>query len=121
MIRRPPRSTQSRSSAASDVYKRQLQGSLPGVTATSVDIDNRAGARTAVEHLIELGHRQIGCITNAPLAYTAAADRLSGYRDALAAAGIAFNADLIAEGAFDAASGHGAMTGLLAGGDHVTA
>eukprot|EP00657_Telonema_sp_P-1_P001200 TRINITY_DN1266_c0_g1_i6.p1 TRINITY_DN1266_c0_g1~~TRINITY_DN1266_c0_g1_i6.p1 ORF type:complete len:116 (-),score=51.78 TRINITY_DN1266_c0_g1_i6:48-395(-) len=26
MIRRPPRSTQSRSSAASDVYKRQLQG-----------------------------------------------------------------------------------------------
>ena len=25
MIRRPPRSTQSRSSAASDVYKRQLQ------------------------------------------------------------------------------------------------
>src|SRR5450756_1241685 len=26
MIRRPPRSTQSRSSAASDVYKRQIQG-----------------------------------------------------------------------------------------------
>src|SRR5680860_1917390 len=29
MIRRPPRSTQSRSSAASDVYKRQLEGRLP--------------------------------------------------------------------------------------------
>src|SRR5450756_2407948 len=29
MIRRPPRSTQSRSSAASDVYKRQLAG-VPG-------------------------------------------------------------------------------------------
>src|SRR5450756_2970968 len=29
MIRRPPRSTQSRSSAASDVYKRQLGYSLP--------------------------------------------------------------------------------------------
>src|SRR5665213_3231269 len=29
MIRRPPRSTQSRSSAASDVYKRQLFGSSP--------------------------------------------------------------------------------------------
>src|SRR5665809_23186 len=28
MIRRPPRSTQSRSSAASDVYKRQLDGTL---------------------------------------------------------------------------------------------
>ena len=30
MIRRPPRSTQSRSSAASDVYKRQESGQLPG-------------------------------------------------------------------------------------------
>src|SRR5680860_1023703 len=30
MIRRPPRSTQSRSSAASDVYKRQVQGIIPG-------------------------------------------------------------------------------------------
>ena len=30
MIRRPPRSTQSRSSAASDVYKRQAPASLPG-------------------------------------------------------------------------------------------
>eukprot|EP01015_Nassula_variabilis_P010216 TRINITY_DN1815_c0_g1_i12.p7 TRINITY_DN1815_c0_g1~~TRINITY_DN1815_c0_g1_i12.p7 ORF type:complete len:100 (-),score=25.59 TRINITY_DN1815_c0_g1_i12:412-711(-) len=28
MIRRPPRSTQSRSSAASDVYKRQVHGEL---------------------------------------------------------------------------------------------
>src|SRR5680860_1922045 len=30
MIRRPPRSTQSRSSAASDVYKRQVQGIIDG-------------------------------------------------------------------------------------------
>src|SRR5450756_2672386 len=30
MIRRPPRSTQSRSSAASDVYKRQSLGDGPG-------------------------------------------------------------------------------------------
>src|SRR5680860_1707546 len=30
MIRRPPRSTQSRSSAASDVYKRQPTGSITG-------------------------------------------------------------------------------------------
>eukprot|EP00657_Telonema_sp_P-1_P011933 TRINITY_DN7795_c0_g1_i1.p1 TRINITY_DN7795_c0_g1~~TRINITY_DN7795_c0_g1_i1.p1 ORF type:complete len:177 (+),score=72.67 TRINITY_DN7795_c0_g1_i1:48-578(+) len=33
MIRRPPRSTQSRSSAASDVYKRQLKNVLFGVFA----------------------------------------------------------------------------------------
>src|SRR5665809_156266 len=31
MIRRPPRSTQSRSSAASDVYKRQIHGRAPAL------------------------------------------------------------------------------------------
>ncbi len=98
-----------------------LQGSLPNVPAPSVDIDNRAGARAAVEHLLGLGHRRIGCITNAPLAYTAAENRLAGYRDALAAAGIAFDADLVAEGAFDAASGHAAMTSLLDRPDQLTA
>src|SRR5450756_2625531 len=34
MIRRPPRSTQSRSSAASDVYKRQYMDSVPIVAIT---------------------------------------------------------------------------------------
>src|SRR5680860_1928929 len=35
MIRRPPRSTQSRSSAASDVYKRQYQDRLEAAGATT--------------------------------------------------------------------------------------
>ena len=98
-----------------------LQGSLPDVAAPSVDIDNRAAARTAVEHLIGLGHRRIGCITNAPLAYTAAADRVAGYRDAIEAAEIGFDATLVVEGAFDAASGRAAMASLLAVTDRVTA
>jgi LacI family transcriptional regulator len=98
-----------------------LQGSLPDVPVPSVDIDNRAGARTAVEHLIGLGHRRIGCITNAPLAYTAAAERVAGYRDALEAAEIGFDPDLVIEGAFDAASGHVAMTSLLATRNPITA
>ncbi len=98
-----------------------LQGSLPGASAPSVDVDNRVGARTAVEHLLGLGHRRIGCITNAPLAYTAAADRLAGYRDALEAAGVGLDPALVAEGAFDAASGRAAMAGLLATADDLTA
>eukprot|EP01017_Pseudomicrothorax_dubius_P017386 TRINITY_DN19633_c0_g1_i1.p1 TRINITY_DN19633_c0_g1~~TRINITY_DN19633_c0_g1_i1.p1 ORF type:complete len:120 (-),score=26.99 TRINITY_DN19633_c0_g1_i1:104-463(-) len=36
MIRRPPRSTQSRSSAASDVYKRQYQRRVHGVPISSL-------------------------------------------------------------------------------------
>ena len=65
-----------------------IQGALPGVAVSSVDVDNVAGARGAVEHLLALGHRRIACITNAPVVYTAAKERLDGYRQALAAAGL---------------------------------
>ena len=65
-----------------------LQGSLPDVPIPSVDVDNVEGARTVVEHLISVGHRQIACITNAALVYTAATERLEGYRAALEGAGI---------------------------------
>jgi LacI family transcriptional regulator len=91
-----------------------IQGSQPGLDVPSVDVDNEAGARLAVEHLLALGHRRIACITNAPLAYTAASERLTGYREALAAADVPDDPDLIAEGAFDAASGHRAIAEILA-------
>jgi LacI family transcriptional regulator, galactose operon repressor len=91
-----------------------IQGAFPGLDVPSVDVDNVAGARLAVEHLLSLGYRRIACITNAPLAYTAASERLTGYRDALAAAGIADDPGLVAEGGFDAQSGHRAVTEILA-------
>jgi DNA-binding LacI/PurR family transcriptional regulator len=93
-----------------------VQGSLPGTSLPSVDVDNVAGARQAVELLLALGHRRIACITNAPLAYTAARERLDGYRAAIIAAGLTEDPDLIAEGEFDAASGHRAMEVLAARG-----
>jgi LacI family transcriptional regulator len=91
-----------------------VQGRLPDAAVPSVDIDNEAGACAAVEHLLALGHRRIACITNAPLAYTAAADRLSGYRSALSAAGLAYDDRLVATAAFEPASGARAMRELLA-------
>ena len=95
-----------------------IQGHMPGLGAASVDIDNVAGARVAVEHLLALGHTRIACITNAPLTYTAAADRLAGYREAMAGAGLPLDDTLVAEGAFDAQSGHVAMARLLAAEPH---
>jgi DNA-binding LacI/PurR family transcriptional regulator len=47
-----------------------------------VNVDNRAGARDAVRHLVGLGRRTIGTVTG-PLDQTAAEDRLQGYRDVL--------------------------------------
>ncbi|HXG25463.1 MAG TPA: LacI family DNA-binding transcriptional regulator [Candidatus Binatia bacterium] len=90
-----------------------IQGSLPGVDIPSVDVDNVAAARAATSHLIELGHRSIACITNAPFHYAAARERRDGYRMALEAAGIPFDDTLVVEANFDAASGRRAMSRLL--------
>src|SRR5680860_822694 len=49
MIRRPPRSTQSRSSAASDVYKRQISNRCPEGTSGTV-----CWARTNSTRLIDI-------------------------------------------------------------------
>lgn len=90
-----------------------LQGSLPGLGAPSVDVDNRAGAASAVRHLVGLGHRRIACVTNASRAYTAAQERLAGYRDALVGGGLEYDESLVVEGGFDATSGLRAMQALL--------
>jgi DNA-binding LacI/PurR family transcriptional regulator len=92
-----------------------------GVVLVSVDaviagipqtvVDNVAGGRLATDHLIGLGHRRIGFVGDmtfakppAGLGFTSSADRLRGYRQALAAAGIGFEADLIKRGGHDAAT-----------------
>jgi len=72
-----------------------LLGDLPGVKVSSVEFDNRGGARSGVEHLVSLGHKQIGFIGYAPLPFTGVTERLAGYRDALDAAGIALDEQLI--------------------------
>jgi LacI family transcriptional regulator len=54
------------------------------------DVDNVLGAVMAVDHLIQMGHRNIAVInTDENKDYVI--DRLSGYKKALDAAGIAFN------------------------------
>ena len=98
---------------AGDGFPVVLQGHLPGLAVPSVDIDNVTAAADAVGHLLSLGHRRIACITSAPLTYTAARERLQGYREALDAAGIDYEETLVEEGAFDAASGARAANALL--------
>ena len=90
-----------------------LLGQLPGSGIPFVDVDNVGAAKQAVEHLISLGHRRIGMITNAPLAYTAARDRLVGYRHALEEAGLTCTQDLVRTGDFREESGVRAMNDLL--------
>jgi len=70
----------------------------------TVQIDNRRAAREATNHLIELGHRCIGAVTG-PAVSTQSADRLEGFREALASAGLTSKAQLQQPGDYTAASG----------------
>ncbi|HSX50880.1 MAG TPA: LacI family DNA-binding transcriptional regulator [Cellvibrio sp.] len=73
-------------------------------TGPAIRIDNRAAAKTMVNYLISLGHRRIGVISGLK-DNPHAIDRLEGYKEALAEAGIPFEKDLIAEGDFTMWSG----------------
>lgn len=59
---------------------------IPGVSVDIVRGDSEQGAYQLVCHLLDLGHRLIA-ILSGPAAVTTAADRVTGYRRALAAAG----------------------------------
>lgn len=78
---------------------------LPTVTTA-----HRRGARMATEHLIELGHRQIGHI-GAPADQAAAGQRRQGVRDAMRAAGL--GEPLVAIGDGGVAGGSQAAEALI--------
>jgi len=90
-----------------------LLGQLPGSGLPSVDVDNADGACKAVEHLISLGHRRIGLITNAPPQYTSSAHRLQGYYLALQKHGIPYDDSLVRYGDFTEEGGYDRMMELL--------
>jgi len=91
-------------------------GGRPGASnpVDSVDVDNVQGARHAVRHLIGLGRRRILTITG-PRDMTAAQDRVAGYREALAEAGITPDASLELEGQFDQATARDVVERAIAG------
>lgn len=83
-----------------------------GTGSSLVDVDNRGGAKIAVEHLIANGRMVIATITG-PADMGAGVDRLSGYRDALTEAGRPIDDRLIATADFTQEGGAAAMGRLL--------
>lgn len=104
----------------SDTFIEQIVASVPvvyggrpvqwGPDHYFVDVDNVAGSRRATEYLISRGYQRIGTITG-PTTMPAAMDRLAGYRQAIAAAGLAEGP--MADGRFTADGGAVAMTRIL--------
>jgi LacI family repressor for deo operon, udp, cdd, tsx, nupC, and nupG len=82
----------------------------------STRIDDEEAARSAVRHLVELGHRRIALIggdTNDPMRFTAPHHRRVGYLDALRDAGIEYDPDLEILGYFTVDGGEAATKILL--------
>lgn len=79
------------------------------VPVASVDVDNVAGARTAVEYLLSKGRKRIGIIAG-PLDMTAGLDRLTGYQEVAAEAGFD---EAVVFGDFTAEGGEQATIQLL--------
>jgi LacI family transcriptional regulator len=90
-----------------------------GRTPASVG-DDRLGAHLATRHLIDLGHRRVGLV-GGPGYASSARNRLDGYRQALAEAGIEVDGSLITGDSFSMAAGEVAGRALLDRADPPTA
>ena len=98
-----------------------LMGCLEGSTLPFVDVDNAKAAEKATHYLLELGHREIAFISNAPPEYTSSPERVRGYKQALENYGISQNENLIRYADFDPESGYLNMQSLLNSGEKFSA
>jgi len=86
---------------------------IPGLPVGTVITDNAQGGWLATGHLLSLGHRRIACLSG-PHDLTPSAERVTGYRQALEAAGVPVEENLIPRGDFKYESGYNAMRKLFA-------
>ncbi|PWJ54659.1 transcriptional regulator, LacI family [Quadrisphaera granulorum] len=84
-----------------------------GIAADSVTVDNRGGARAAVDHLLERGHRRIAFLGDLPSIVTAN-ERHLGYLESLQAAGVPADPSLAVLGLHDEDQAQRALESLFA-------
>lgn len=83
-----------------------------GLQATYVTSDNIGGARQATDHLLHLGHRRIATISGYATSL-AGTERLLGYQQALAHAGLAVDPGLVRPSGFGMEDAYAATVTLL--------
>ena len=93
---------------------------MEGLGYDAVVLNNHRAAYEAASYAIGRGHRRIALI-NGPKTVRTAADRLQGYREALLAAGLAFDPALVKDAGFREQSANEAALQLLRGDKRPTA
>jgi LacI family transcriptional regulator len=90
-----------------------IDRALPDADCDLIVSDNAQGARRLIEHLIAIGHREIAHVSDAEDTSTGR-ERLRGYREALEAAGIPFQLELVIRTTVDRIGGYRAAQEILA-------
>jgi DNA-binding LacI/PurR family transcriptional regulator len=107
--------------ATDAVVARIASSSLPTVllndrsrgATSSVAVDDRAAATLATRHLLDLGHRRVGHLRmDGPRSLSL--QRLTGWREALLAAGVEPDPALVALGGHETDTGYAGLVALLA-------
>ncbi|USD67825.1 LacI family DNA-binding transcriptional regulator [Vibrio sp. SCSIO 43136] len=93
---------------------------IPEMADRCICMDNEQGGFIAVEHLIEMGHKRIACVTG-QLSKNDSRDRLQGYRSALTKFDLDYDPNLVIEGRFDHGKNHEAIGRLLDRAPDITA
>jgi LacI family transcriptional regulator len=91
----------------------QVERALPGIDADLILAGEEEGGYAATRHLIELGHRDIACVSG-PADLPRTRERVGGFMRAMAEAGLAVPAEQIVHEEFTSAGGHAAFIRLLA-------
>lgn len=86
---------------------------IPSASIPQIDIDNRGAASRMTQYLASLGHRSIAYVSG-PACNVLERERFQGYRDGLAAAGLAFDPSLVIPGDYTIVSGVAAGEDLVA-------
>lgn len=111
--------------AATRVPVVMVDRQIAGLVADAVQIDHEAGAYLATRHLLELGHREIGCIGGPP-GMDVSALRLNGFKRAMQESGLTLGPYSIVASDFSSHGGYDAAkrlfetvkpTGIFAGND----
>ena len=89
-----------------------VNGRATELPVPHIRCDEEAGARKAVTHLLRLGHRNIGCLLGSPR-YIPTLRFIQGYRQTLAAHGIAESEGAIVDAPFTLEGGRAGATRLL--------
>jgi LacI family transcriptional regulator len=87
---------------------------IPGMELPAVVCDSRRGAREVATHVLDQGHRRLAVIGGPPALWTAQ-QRLAGYREAFAGAGVDPDSVPVHVGDYRQASGEAMAAAALSG------